>query len=265
MSATLFKRSLRSAAAVMAAIVVVLAFYIAMVAYLYDPEVSESIQLMQAAMPELFEAFGMANPSATLLDFLLNYLYGFLFTGTLVLMAAYLAQRLVVGPVRDGSLAWLLAAPRSRLSLALTFVAVEVAAVAIVVGLSWGAEVIACEALFPGELDGATLARANAGLVALGLFVAALCFASACCFQHTGLALWGGAGACAVFLLMGTAGAVGKGLAWVADLSPLALYDAYGLAAADGGAVAGAIVLAAAAAALFALGVARFCRRDFSL
>ena len=99
MSATLFKRSLRSAAAVMAAIVVVLAFYIAMVAYLYDPEVSESIQLMQAAMPELFEAFGMANPSATLLDFLLNYLYGFLFTGTLVLMAAYLAQRLVVGPV----------------------------------------------------------------------------------------------------------------------------------------------------------------------
>ena len=230
MSATLFKRSLRSAAAVMAAIVVVLAFYIAMVAYLYDPEVSESIQLMQAAMPELFEAFGMANPSATLLDFLLNYLYGFLFTGTLVLMAAYLAQRLVVGPVRDGSLAWLLAAPRSRLSLALTFVAVEVAAVAIVVGLSWGAEVIACEALFPGELDGAALARANAGLVALGLFVAALCFASACCFQHTGLALWGGAGACAVFLLMGTAGAVGKGLAWVADLSPLALYDAYGLA-----------------------------------
>ncbi len=252
MSATLFKRSLRSAAAVMAAIVVVLAFYIAMVAYLYDPEVSESIQLMQAAMPELFEAFGMANPSATLLDFLLNYLYGFLFTGTLVLMAAYLAQRLVVGPVRDGS-------------LALTFVAVEVAAVAIVVGLSWGAEVIACEALFPGELDGAALARANAGLVALGLFVAALCFASACCFQHTGLALWGGVGACAVFLLMGTAGAVGKGLAWVADLSPLALYDAYGLAAADGGAVAGAVVLGVVAAALFALGVARFCRRDFSL
>ena len=89
--------------------------------------------------------------------------------------------------------------------------------------------------------------------------------ASACCFQHTGLALWGGAGACAVFLLMGTAGAVGKGLAWVADLSPLALYDAYGLAAADGGAVAGAVVLGVVAAALFALGVARFCRRDFSL
>ena len=98
MSATLFKRSLRSAAAVMAAIVVVLAFYIAMVAYLYDPEVNESIQLMQAAMPELFEAFGMANPSATLLDFLLNYLYGFLFTGTLVLMAAYLAPPRGAGP-----------------------------------------------------------------------------------------------------------------------------------------------------------------------
>jgi len=49
------------------------------------------------------------------------------------------------------------------------------------------------------------------------------------------------------------------------DARTLALYDAYGLAAADGGAVAGAVVLGVVAAALFALGVARFCRRDFSL
>ena len=52
------------------ALVAVAVMYIAEVAYLYDPEVSESLALIQEAMPELFAAFGMANAASTLLDFL---------------------------------------------------------------------------------------------------------------------------------------------------------------------------------------------------
>ena len=72
-------------------------------------------------------------------------------------------------------------------------------------------------------------------------------------------------GACALFFVMGLSGTVGEGLAWVADLSPFALFDPYGLAAGQGDAVAGAVALAVAAAALFAAAIACFCRRDFSL
>ena len=80
----LFKQGLRNIAPLFGAVVAVLLVYIGTVVYLYDPSVSESLALMQEAMPELFAAFGMANPSATLLDFLLNYLYGFLLTATFV-------------------------------------------------------------------------------------------------------------------------------------------------------------------------------------
>lgn len=265
MSSALLARSLRASAAVLIALAAVIALYAVEVVYLYDPAVSESLALMQQALPELFEAFGMANPASTLLDFLINYLYGFLLTAALVLLAAYLAQRLVAGPAKDGSLAWLLAAPRRRAAIAGTLALAAALAVALLVAVTAAVEAAACEALFPGELDHASLARANAGLLALGLFAAALCLASACAFQRPGLGLGVGAGACALFFVMGLSGTVGEGLAWVADLSPFALFDPYGLAAGQGDAVAGAVALAVAAAALFAAAIACFCRRDFSL
>lgn len=265
MSSPLFRRSLRSLAVAVAAIAAVMAVYIGMVVYLYDPEVNESLQLMQEAMPELFAAFGMANPSATLCDFLLNYLYGFMFTCLFVLLAAYMAQRLAVGPAKDGSLAWLLASPCSRPRLAVTLIAAQVAVVLLTVFLLWASEAAFCEALFPGELDQVALARANLGLVALGLFAASLCFASGFAFQRPSVALWAGAGACILFLLMGLAGTVGEGLEWVANLSPFSLYDAYGLAAGEADAAAGSVGLLGASTALFAAGAAAFCRRDFSL
>lgn len=261
----LFNRSLRSLLAVIVAIVVVLVFYIGTVVYLYDPEVSESLQLMQEAMPELFAAFGMANASSSLCDFLLNYLYGFMFTGVLVLLAAYMAQRLVVGPTKDGSLAWLLASPHSRTGLAITLVAVQIAAILGTIVLLWLSEVVFCEALFPGSLDQGALMWANLGLIALGLFAASLCFASGCAFQKPGLGLWVGAGACTLFMLMGLAAATGEGLEWLADASPFSLYDAYGLAAGEEGAVVGSFALLGASILFFAAGVAAFCRRDFSL
>ncbi len=265
MGLPLLCRSLRSISAVVLAIAVVLVFYIGSVVYLYDPEVSESLRLMQEAMPELFAAFGMANPSDSLCDFLLNYLYGFMFAGALVLLAVYMAQRLVVGPAKDGSLVWLLASPHSRFHLAFTLMAAEVAAVFAFIALLWASEVVFCELLFPGDLDQAALARANMGLIALGLFAASLCFASGCVFQRPGLGLWVGAGACALFLLMGLAAAMGEGLEWLASASPFSLYDAYGLAAGDEGAAMKSLALLGTSVALFAAGLAAFCRRDFSL
>lgn len=261
----LFVRSLRSIAPVLLALAAIAVMYAASIVYLYDPAVSESLVAMREAMPELFAAFNMANVASTLLDFLINYLYGFLFTVLLIVLAVYLAWRLVAGPAKDGSLAWLLAAPRSRGAVALTLVVAEVAAVALVVALCWLGEAVCAEALFPGELDHASLARANGGLFVLGLFAAAVCLASACAFQRPGLGVAVGAGFCVFCFLMGLAGSAGEGLAWLADLSPFAWFDAYGLAAGDGGAALGVMGLVAAALGLNGLAVAVFTRRDFSL
>ena len=57
----------------------------------------------------------------------------------------------------------------------------------------------------------------------------------------------------------------GEGLAWLADLSPFALFDAYGLAAAEADAIGGTVILAATTVVLNAVAVVVFARRDFSL
>ena len=94
--------------------------YIAEVAYLYDPEVSESLALIQEAMPEFFAAFGMANAASTLLDFLINYLYGFLLTALLVVLAVYLAQRLLAPERRARRMADCGARSRTAIALSLS-------------------------------------------------------------------------------------------------------------------------------------------------
>lgn len=261
----LFARSMRSLIVVIAVLVAVAVMYVASVVYLYDPSVSESLAIMQEAMPELFAAFGMANAASTLLDFLINYLYGFLFTALLIVFAVYLAHKLVASPVRDGSFAWILAAPRSRMAIVLTFVAVEVVTVALIVALCWIGEIVFCEAWFPGELDQGGLVRANIGLFVLGFFMASLCLALTCVFKNPSLGLGAGAAACVLFFLMQLAGTVGEGLAWVANLSPCTLFDAYGLAAGDAGAFAGMALVGGIAIALNALAIAVFVHRDFSL
>ena len=86
-----------------------------------------------------------------------------------------------------------------------------------------------------------------------------------CVVPRPGLGLGVGAGACALFFLMGLTGTVGEGLAWLADLSPFALFDAYGLAAAEADAIGGTVILAATTVVLNAVAVVVFARRDFSL
>ena len=95
--------------------------------------------------------------------------------------------------------------------------------------------------------------------------MASLCLALTCVFKNPSLGLGVGAAACVLFFLMQLAGTVGEGLAWVADLSPCTLFDAYGLAAGDAGAFAGIALVGGVAIALNALAAAVFVRRDFSL
>ena len=56
----------------------ILTMYIVVIISMFDSSQGESHNLMMESMPELFSAFGMNNPGATLLDFIANYLYGFL-------------------------------------------------------------------------------------------------------------------------------------------------------------------------------------------
>ena len=149
------------------------------------------------SMPEMFAAFGMSVQATTLIDFMLNYLYGFLLTIFLIV-----ANKLMVRYLDRGAMAYLLATPNSRTRIALTMVGVMVTILVALMAVVTSLEAGFAEALFPGELDMQALMQVNAGLLALWLAMAGLCFLSACLFSNATAALWVGGGLNILFFLM---------------------------------------------------------------
>ena len=265
MNKTLFAKELRANLFVSGIIAAVLAMYIGTIVAMYDPKLGESLDLMMQSLPELFAAFGMSMQATTLLEFMLNYLYGFLLTIFILVLILVMVNKLMVRYLDRGAMAYLLATPNSRTRIALTMVGVMVAILVGLCALTTALEVGFAEALFPGDLDVRALVQVNLGLLALWLATAGLCFLSACLFSNSSAALWAGGGLCILFFLMQMVSQVGDKFEFLENVNPLTLFDYYGLAAGDASAVGGAIALAASAVALFAAAVAVFDRRDLSI
>lgn len=265
MNKTLFAKELRANLFVSGTIAAVLALYIGMIISMFDPELGESLDAMMQSMPEVFAAFGMSTQTTTLIDFMLNYLYGFLLTAFVLVLVLIMANKLMVRHLDRGSMAYLLATPTSRVRIAGTMIGVVATVLTALAVLVTAFEMGFAEALFPGELDLEALLRVNAGLLALWLAMAGLCFLSACLFSNATAALWVGGGLSILFFLMQMASQVSDKLEVLHDANPLSLFDYYGLAASDASAIGGAVVLAMSAVALFAAAVAVFTRRDLSV
>ena len=265
MNRTLFAKELRSSLPVTGIIAAVLTMYVIMVVSMFDPELGESLDMMMQSMPEVFAAFGMSTQGSTLLEFMLNYLYGFLLTVLPLVLVLIMVNRLMVRYLDRGTMAYLLATPNSRTRIALTLAGVLVCVLVLLMAFTTALEVGSAAALFPDELEVEGLLRANAGLFGLWLFMAGLCFASACVFKSSGAALWAGGGALIVAYLVQMAAQVGDKFEFLKNVNPLTLYDAYGLAANDSGAAVGAVVLVVLGVALFAAGITVFDRRDLSV
>ena len=265
MNSTLFGKEFRANLPVTGIIAAVLAMYVVCVVAMYDPELNKSLAAMMASMPELFAAFGMATQTTSLVDFLINYLYGLLLTVMPFVLILLMVNKLIVRYVDRGTMAYLLATPNSRVRIATTMAGVLLAALAVLLAVTVLVEIGSSEAMFPGDLDGEALARVNAGLFALWLFLGGMCFLSACLFSNAGRALWVGGGLGVLFFLMQMMAQLGEYLEFLDAANPLTLYDAYGLASADASATGGAIALAVAGLALFAAAIAVFSRRDLSV
>ena len=92
---TLFRREWRVNYKIVLIFCGIFTLYTGVIISMFDPEMGGSLQLMMESMPELFSAFGMDTPGATLLEFLANYLYGFLLICLPLVMILFLSSRLM--------------------------------------------------------------------------------------------------------------------------------------------------------------------------
>lgn len=265
MSLTLFRREMRAHGILLLIFAGVMALYGGMIVSMFDPELGESLAAMAQSMPQIFAAFNMTDPGATLIEFLANYLYGFLFVVLPMVALLILAAGLVAGHVDKGSMAYLLASPHTRIGIVYTQAGVLLSFTLLLCAWAFGLCVGAGEAMFPGELDIGRFALLNLGLLGLHVFFGGLAFLCSCVFNETRLAAGVSAGLCVLFVLIQMLSQVGDTFEWLRFLTPLTLFDTDGLVAGDSGAVGRFLVLYGWGVSMYFVGALAFSRRDLPL
>lgn len=262
---TLMRRECRANYKIWLVFAAVLTMYGAVIIGMFDPKLGDSLAMMAESMPQLFAAFGMSSPGAGLLQFLVNYLYGFLFTCFPLVLILILVNRLLVRYLDQGAMAWLLATPSPRWKIAITQAKTLGLAVFFLVLYVTGLCAALSALLFPGELEMGRFLLVNLGLCGMLLFLAAICFTSACVFGGGRWALGAGGGLCVLFILLQMLSKTGEKLEFLRYVNPLTLFDPLKIAVGGAEALWPVLALYLGALALFGIGVTVFSKRDLCL
>ena len=162
----------------------ILTMYITMIVGMYDPNLSDAIRQFEKLMPDLMAAVGMTGGNDTLGGFLSSYLYGMIMIVFPMVYSIIRANGLAAKYVDRGSMAFLLAAPVKRVTIAVTQLAALISGIVLLLIYCTVLEYTAAQIMFPGELPFAQLIRLNAGLLCLQLFIACFCFLCSVSFWH---------------------------------------------------------------------------------
>lgn len=114
MSAPLLKIEIKLGYKLLLLFMGILTLYASIITAMYDPQLGAGINALAESMPEFFAVFGMQNPGVTLLDFLINYLYGFILILIPLIYGIIMCHRLAARYVDRGSMAYLLNSHYSR-------------------------------------------------------------------------------------------------------------------------------------------------------
>lgn len=262
---TLFKKEIKSNYKVLGIFLALITMYSSVIVVMFDPELGKSLELMAQSMGELFKAFGMTNAGTTLIEFVANYLYGFILVAVPCVCITILANRLVARYVDNGSMSYLLASPHTRKEIVTTqAITLFMATVFMVL---WATLVIfIISALsFPGALDIAKLCMLNIGLLGLLCFMASICFLGSCIFNDTKMANGLGGGVIIISILLQMIGQVGDKFAFFKYFTPLTLLDVQGILASSANAYMFIAILYIMAIAIYGIAIYIFCKKDLSI
>ncbi|MFJ7731241.1 ABC transporter permease subunit [Lysinibacillus sp. NPDC097231] len=180
MNFTLLKHEMRATVKLFSIIIAVLMLYIISIVYMYNPEMSNTLKQLMETMPEMMAAFGMSTIGNTLADFLSSYLYGFLLLILPLVFIIMLANKLIMGYIDNGSMAYLIATPNTRFKIVLTQAFFLMASIVILLSLTTSVAILFSEILFPNKLDIAAFLMLNLGLFLLHFAISGYCFLVSC-------------------------------------------------------------------------------------
>jgi ABC-2 type transport system permease protein len=226
MSLTLFKTTLKKNWVLLMIFFGVLTMYLTIMVSMYDPNDMEAISSMLKLFPEdLMKAMGFSSLVTDLTSYLASWLYGLLMFGFPMVYCIILGNKLVAKLVDNGSFAFLLSTPNSRVKIIVTQGIYALVSVAVLFAAVFGLGVLVCEAMLPGGLDVGAFLSLNFTTMLVNMAVMMICFFFSCLFNDTKMSLGFGAGIPIAFILMNMLGGASRDAAVLKNISIYGLYD----------------------------------------
>jgi ABC-2 type transport system permease protein len=226
MSYTLFKTTLKKNWILLMIFFAVLTMYLSVMVSMYDPNSMEALASMLKLLPQdLMKAMGFSSLVTDLTGYLASWLYGLLMFGFPMVYCIILGNKLVAKLVDNGSFAYLLSTPNSRVKIIVTQGIYALASVAALFAALFGMGVLVCGAMFPGELDVGAFLSLNFTTMLVNMAVMMICFFFSCLFNDTKMSLGFGAGIPIAFILMNMLGGISKDAEVIKSISIYGLYD----------------------------------------
>lgn len=265
MNSTLLKKEIKSNYKIIIPFLLLITMYCSIIVLMFNPNLGNVLNLMKDTMPELFAAFGMSDTGTTLMEFIANYLYGFILIAIPLVCILILANRLIVRYVDRGSMAYLLATPHSRKELIITQMIMMILSTIIMVVTAIAIIIIVSAISFPDALDIQPLILLNVGLLGLLLFMGSICFLASCIFNDARMANGLGGGFIIISILLQMIGQVGDKFSFLQYFTPLTLLDVYGIIAGNQEATILCALLYFASIVIFIIAAKIFCNKDLPI
>lgn len=176
MSLTLLKTELKSNVKMLLIFMALITLYGTVITLMFDPDIGQGMNELAKSMPELFAAFGMKDPGSTMLDFLINYLYGFILILIPFVFSILLSYTLVARYMDQGSMAYLLNTKYGRKAILQTQIVVFVLEHLILMTYTTALLLFCSTILMQESLDFWRFLYLNIGLFCLHIFLGSLCF-----------------------------------------------------------------------------------------
>lgn len=264
-SRPLYKLGVKSIYKPLLIFMAVFLMYISTIVSMFDPELGQALDEFSKTMPELMAMFGMTASGTTLISFLSTYLYGFIMLVFPFVFTIIAANSLVVRHVDRGSMAYLLAAPQTRVKVIFTQILAYMTAIVALILFGTILGIAMSEWMFPGELDIGTFTILNIGLFCLHFAIGGFCFLSSCMTNETRYSLFIGAGFIVLSYLLQMLANMGDKLEMLKYITFFTLFDAEGIIAGEGSSYMMMATLVLAGISLYVAAVYAFNKRDLPI
>ncbi|QSX05737.1 ABC transporter permease subunit [Sedimentibacter sp. zth1] len=264
-SLPLFKKEIKSNYKILLIFMAILALYVPIMVYMFDPKLGDMLKQFEEAMPGMMSAMGMTSAGNDLISFLDSYLFGFILIVFPMIFTIMLANKLVAGYVDSGSMACILASPNTRKKIIFTQILVMIINILLLVLFSTILAIVTSEIMFPGQLNIKNYILMSLSLFLLQLAVAGISFLASCIFNESKNSFLFGAGIPILLYLVNMLANMGGNLENLKYATIFTLLPSSEIAAGKTDILLPILILVTISIVLYSVGAYIFTKKDLPL